>query len=223
MHRGEGRGPADSGAGAAWLWPWRTVAAARNASRLFFLCPTGALLKGWCGSLGPFPQGPVHSLAPGPALLTAPGPLPPGACLTCARPSTAAVFPTPVSPVSQANGLNEQRLSGRASNVIHTRSCHRQTGVRLRKRGTGGDEWGTSPGTSTALCGPEGFVLKHLYLNPEPTYEHGVVLGAARQDVHAAPDLLVAADHGVELALARGLWGVGVQGGALGEGPEARG
>ena len=34
--------------------------------------------------------------------------------------------------------------------------------------------------------------------------EHGVVLGAARQDLDAAPDLIVAPDDRVELALARG-------------------
>ena len=33
--------------------------------------------------------------------------------------------------------------------------------------------------------------------------QHGVVLGAAGQDLHHAPDLIVAADHRVQLALAR--------------------
>src|SRR6185437_249425 len=35
--------------------------------------------------------------------------------------------------------------------------------------------------------------------------QHGVVLGAARQDLHDALDLLLAPDHGVELVVARGL------------------
>jgi hypothetical protein len=34
--------------------------------------------------------------------------------------------------------------------------------------------------------------------------EHGVVLRAPRQDLDAAPDLVVAPDHGVQLAVARG-------------------
>jgi hypothetical protein len=36
---------------------------------------------------------------------------------------------------------------------------------------------------------------------PHLTDEHGVVLGAAREDLHGAPDLLVSADDLVELAL----------------------
>ena len=35
--------------------------------------------------------------------------------------------------------------------------------------------------------------------------EHGVVLGAPREDLEHAPDLVVAPDHGVDLALGRGL------------------
>ena len=34
--------------------------------------------------------------------------------------------------------------------------------------------------------------------------EHGVVLGAARQDLDAAPNLIVAPDHRVKLAITRG-------------------
>src|SRR5690606_36062832 len=41
--------------------------------------------------------------------------------------------------------------------------------------------------------------------DPRLTDEHGVVLGAPREHLDDATDLLVAADHGVELALARDL------------------
>src|SRR5690606_20634456 len=42
--------------------------------------------------------------------------------------------------------------------------------------------------------------------------EHGVVLGAAAEDLHDAADLVLATDHGVELALARELGEVAAEG-----------
>ncbi len=50
----------------------------------------------------------------------------------------------------------------------------------------------TEPSPSTALLEAQGTHLAD---------EHGVVLGAAREDLHGAPDLFVAADDFIELAL----------------------